>query len=85
MINNRRKMPPESCIQTFLLPPRSLQVELLAAKAATLRRGVCVGPAPGRRRPLSLPYGVPPAGGAAADVPERLPARVEWQVAQLPR
>lgn len=72
-------------VKLFFLTPRSLQVELLAAEAATLRRGVCAGPAPGSRRPLSLPHGVPPAGGAAADVPKRLPARVEWQVAQLPR
>lgn len=76
MINNRRKMP-QVASKLFFLTPRSFQAELLAAEAATLRRGVSARPAPRRCRPLSLPYGVPPAGGAAADVPERLLACVE--------
>lgn len=73
------------CGTCSFLPPRSLQTELLAAEEAALRRGVRAGPAPGWRRPLSLPYGIPPAGRVAADVPQRLAARVEQQVAHLPR
>lgn len=68
-----------------LLPVHSLQAELLAAKEASLRGGVCAGPAPRRHRPLPLPHGLPPAGGGAAHLSQRLPAGVEWQGAHLPR
>ena len=62
---------------------RSLQAELLAAQEASLRRGVRAGPPPRGHGPLSLPHGLPPAGGVAAHLPQRLPARVEREGAQL--
>lgn len=61
----------------------SLQAELFTAQEASLRGGVRAGPATWRHRPLPLSHGLPPAGGGAAHLPQRLPASVEWQGAQL--
>lgn len=61
----------------------SLQAELFAAEEASLWGGVGAGSAPWRHRPLSLPHGLPPAGGAAAHLHQRLAAGVEQQGAQL--
>lgn len=62
----------------------SLQAELLAAQEASLWGGVGAGPAARGHRPLPLPHGLPPAGGAAAHLPQRLAAGVERQGAELP-
>lgn len=56
---------------------------MLAAKETPLWRGVGPGPAAGRRGPLSLPHGVPPAGGTDAHLPQRLAAGLERQRADL--
>lgn len=61
----------------------SLQAELFAAEEASLWGSVRAGPAPWRDRSLSLPHGLPPAGGAAAHLPQRLPASVEREGAEL--
>lgn len=61
----------------------SFQAELSPTEEASLWGGVCAGPAPWRHRSLSLPHGLPPAGGDAAHLPQRLPARVEQQGAEL--